>query len=76
MTLRNLLKSITGRTYNRDGFDTKDAKAWWMLGMRNIQAGKTEEAISCWERSLAANPKQPAVWFNKGRALQELKRHA
>jgi tetratricopeptide (TPR) repeat protein len=49
--------------------DPADATAAALLGHWCYAHGRTEEAIGCWERSLAEDPRDAVVWRNLGIAL-------
>jgi tetratricopeptide (TPR) repeat protein len=49
--------------------DPSDATASALLGHWSYAQGRTEDAIGCWQRSLAEDPRDAVVWRNLGIAL-------
>ena len=47
---------------------------YFRLGSRYQQEGNHAEAISCYEKGLAMNPRKTVIWVNKGAALLALQR--
>lgn len=56
--------------------DRKCFSALTLLGMLCLQRGDLQEGIKLIGRSLAINPSQPDAYYNRGRALNDLKRYA
>jgi tetratricopeptide (TPR) repeat protein len=56
--------------------DRKYFSALTLLGMLCLQRGDRQEGIKLTGRSLAINPSQPDAYYNRGNALNDLKRYA
>ena len=55
-------------------FLAPEADRYFTLGCQYQKEGNHTEAIACYEKGLAMNPRQPVIWLNKGAALLKLNR--
>jgi predicted TPR repeat methyltransferase len=51
-----------------------DARGWYRLGNQREDEGRDAEAVACFERAVAADPRHAKAWNNLGAASQRLGR--
>lgn len=47
-------------------------ESWFNLGLKQVSAGKFEQAIASWEKALNIDPNLSEAWHNRGSALGRL----
>jgi len=71
--LLEIFKEITGEVYVIVGKNEELTGADWNdKGIAFDSLGKPQEALACYNKALAINPKLPGAWNNKGIALVNL----
>lgn len=77
--LRAALDSIyerrLGRKFELPELGKKTADSWNQKGGSLAALGRQEEAIACYDKALAIDPRHPLGWANKGVSLHALGRH-
>jgi tetratricopeptide (TPR) repeat protein len=64
----------TGRAVQVSGSGERSVVFWMSKGASLDSLGRREEALACYEKALALDPRDSLVWTNKGSALGSLGR--
>lgn len=74
--LEPMLERKTGKKLELPQVGEKTAGFWNNKGGSLVALGRREEAINCFDRSLALDPQDALTWSNKGSVLNDLARRA
>ena len=73
--LEKILRERTGRTVQAPVADTQTVFFWNHKGCSLVALGRADEAIACFDKALAIEPRAAHNWYNKGTAFYKLGRY-